>query len=486
MLAVPAYAPSGDTWTYGFKPEPKQRLLFTQQPDEMLYGGAAGGGKTDGLLALGVTACLLVPGIKVLLIRKNYPQIEQEVLPRLLERIPDRIAAYRASGHTFTFRQNRSVLRLGHLSTPKARYRYQGVEYHLILWDELTEFTRDEYMFLGTRLRAVGSVARAMKARNIRPRIVSSTNPGGPGHGWVKQRFVDPAPPRTFFGGRDLEGEPDGTSLMYVPARVEDNPHIDLDAYDRVLRRLDPAMRRALREGDWDVLEGARFGQFRRAIHVTAPIEVPLVGFPRAVAVDYGGTAPFCALWGVRLNSGLIYVYRELYKAGLTPQQQAQAMADAEAPGERMASRPIPVALDPSCWIRAAEDPVARIMGATPPPGSIARAYWDRFGESVVKARNARVQGWSLLDQLLFVQPDGFPRLVIGQQCTNLIRTLPSLLRSATYPEDVGTSPKQEDHAPDALRYLVMQMVLGGDDRTAHESRLSLPEHTEFARFTRT
>jgi len=444
--------------------------MFTHQPDEMLYGGAAGGGKTDALLALGVTNCLMVPGFKVLLVRRNYPQIEQEVLPRLLERLPSRIARYHAGQRVFTF-GNGSSLRLGHLSTRNARYRYQGVEYHLLLWDELTEFSRDEYMFLGSRLRVVGAVAEEMAARGIRPRVVSTTNPGGIGHGWVKARFVDPGPPRTIQRGLDTDGLPDGTSVMYVPARVEDNRYVDLDQYERVLRRLDPAMRRALRLGDWDILEGARFGQWRRETHVVRPFEIPQVGHPRAVGVDYGGTAPFCALWGVLLGDGLIYVYREVYKAGLTPKQQAKLMRASESPGERMPSRPIPVALDPSTWNRSADDPAVKVMGNVPPPGSIARAYYEEFGGSVVPARNARVPGWSTLDELLMVQPDGMPRLVVGEQCTNLIRTFPSLLRSVINPEDIMQSPKQEDHAADALRYLCMQLVLGGDRRLAPDTR---------------
>jgi len=457
-------------WSYPFVAQPAQRMMFSHQPDEMLYGGAAGGGKTDALLALGVTACLAVPGFKVLLVRRNYPQIEQEVLPRLLERVPARIARYHAGQRTFTF-GNGSVFRLGHLSTTNARYRYQGVEYHMLLWDELTEFTRDEYMFLGSRLRVVGRVAEEMASRGFRPRVVSTSNPGGIGHGWVKQRFVDPGPPRTFQPGRDTEDEPDGNSVMYVPARLEDNQYVDLDQYERVLRRLDPSMRRALREGDWDVLQGARFGQWRRAVHVVAPFVVPLVGHPRAVGVDYGGTAPFAALWGVLLGDGLIYVYREVYRSGLTPRQQASLMRSSELPGEREAGRPIPVALDPSTWNRSATDPAVKVMGNVPPPGSIARAYYEAFGGSVVPARNARVAGWATLDELLAVREDGLPRLVVSEQCVNLIRTLPALLRSAQNPDDVSQSPKQEDHAADALRYLVMQLVLGGDRRTAPDTR---------------
>ena len=467
------YGQSASGWTYGFDPEPKQLEMFSHQPDEMLYGGAAGGGKTDALLALGVTACLAIPRIKVLAIRKNYPQIEQEVLPRLLERIPDSVAQYRAGGHTFTFRHNGAVLRLGHLQTANARYRYQGVEYHLLLWDELTQFTREEYMYLGTRLRVVGAVARAMRAAKMRPRIVSTSNPGGIGHGWVKRRFVDPAPPRTPFHGTDTDGEPDGTTIMYVPAKVEDNPHVNLDQYERVLRRLDPGLRAALRDGDWSVVEGSRFGQFRTAVHVTPPLTIPLVGHPRAIGIDYGAVSPFCALWGVRLHDGLIYVYREVYRAGLTPRQQAAMVAAAEAPGEREPSRPLPIALDPSCWIRSAEDPVAKAMKGAPPPGSIARAYFEVFGDAVSQARNSRVAGWSMVDEHLLVQDDGFPRLVISQQCVNLIRTLPELLRSPTHPEDVMTTPKQEDHAADALRYLMGALVLPGDMRTAPESRLA-------------
>lgn len=212
---------------------------------------------------------------------------------------------------------------------------------------------------------------------------------------------------------------------------------------------------------------GQRFRSFRRDVHVIDPEDLPLSlgGITRAVGVDYGLDAPFAALWGALLADDLIVVYRELYQAGLTPAEQADAILAAEAPGERAHGRPIPVALDPSTWarnphVKAPKAPGSVVIDGTPdnvpPPGSIADAYRQRFGSQLVKARNDRLEGVASVAGKLRVRPDGLPRILIYSTCRNLIRTLPALPRDPKRPEDVDT--KAEDHAYDALRYLVAEL----------------------------
>lgn len=463
-----AAAVTGTAWAYPYTPSARQEVMHRLQPDELLFGGAAGGGKTAGLIAAAVTLCLLVPGAKALVLRRTFPQLEQEVIPRLREAVPEHIAHYYPGSHTMLFKASGARLLLGHLETAADVYNYQGAEFQLVCWDELTQFQAWEYDYLSSRVRAAGAVANRMRNLGLRPRMMSTANPGGIGHTWVRRRFVDPGIRDRVFQGIDDEGNPEDITRAYVPAKATDNPHLDLDAYMRRLSRLDPTLRRALRDGDWDILEGVRFGQWRDGLHTVEPgvIDVPLIGYPRAVGVDYGSTAPFVALWGVRLNDGLIYVYRELYRTGLTPRQQAELMLQAEEHGERLPSRPIRVALDPSTWAHAATDPVAQVMGDIPPVGSIARPYWEAFGGSLVKARNDRKAGAALIDEGLLVRDDGFPRLIVSRDCPNLIRTLPTLVRSRTEPEDVSQHPvKQDDHAYDALRYLLMELVMPGHDR---------------------
>lgn len=450
------------TWSYPYQPEPRQKLLHACTSDEVLYGGAAGGGKTDAMLASGVALCLAVPGAKVLLLRRTFPELEQEIIPRLLERLPGHVARYRDAAHTFRF-TNGSVFRLGYLQHRDDIYKYSGAEYQLIIWDELTQFDRAQFVFLRTRVRAAGKVARRMRALGVRPRMIGSTNPGGRGHGWVKRMFIDPAPWEQEFHGDD------GLTRTYIPAKATDNRYLDLPQYLKQLNSLDPVMRRAMMDGDWDILAGVRFPQFRRSLHVVPPSALPLpqVGYPRAMGVDYGQSAPFAALWGCLIPaSKTVVVYRELYRTELTATQQAALIAASEAPGERLPSRPIPIALDPACWARSSEQ-MAKGLGDAAPVGSIAYYYQLQFGGAVRKARNDRVSGWALVDQALVVQDSGLPRLLIYDTCPELIRTIAEQMRDRLNPEDVDT--KGEDHLPDALRYLLYELVGGGNLRVGEE-----------------
>lgn len=174
------------------------------------------------------------------------------------------------------------------------------------------------------------------------------------------------------------------------------------------------------------------------------------------MGVDYGMEAPFCALWGAKLPDGLIVIYRELYHPKLTPAEQARLILASELPGERTPLRPVPVALDPSCWARNPNDltePDPK-TGA-PPPSSIAGTYW-REGIPARRANNNRIAGVARFHEKLRTSGDGNPRLIILDNCRNLIRTLPELVSDDKHPEDIDTDG--EDHAFDAGKYLLFQL----------------------------
>ena len=309
-----------------------------------------------------------------------------------------------------------------------------------------------------SRLRAAGKVREGLEKLGMKPRMILTANPGGVGHHWVKKRFVDPAPALTIFRAKPTANQPNPPTRCYVPATASDNPSNDTGYMDH-LNGLPEGLRRALRDGDWNVMEGMRFPQWNIAHHVIEPQDLPIphVGYPRAIGIDYGSSAPFAALWGAKLPDNLIVVYRELYKPGLTPRQQAELIRDSEAEGERMPDRPISMVLDPSMWAKSVNDPLAVAKDGAPPPGSIAHAYYEVFGKSIDKARNERVGGWALVDEQLRVREDGLPRLLVHSSCVNLIRTLPALPRDKKNPDDVDTTA--EDHAPDALRYLLQELI---------------------------
>lgn len=449
--------------TIDYTPTPKQAEAHTTYADETLYGGAAGGGKSRFVRAEALAFALEVPGSATLILRRTFPDLARPggMIPKLLEEVPRELGTYNATEHRWTLR-NGSTIDLGYLASDTDVVNYQGAEFQLIIVDEATQQTEHRYRYLLSRLRASGRVKARMAELGYRPRAILTANPGGVGHAWVKSRFIDPAPAGQVWRPTPTADDPRPGSRVFIPARVEDNPHVD-DGYVDQLDKLDTDTRRALKYGDWDVYAGQRFRDFRRDVHVIDPEDLPLSlgGIVRGVGVDYGLDAPYAALWGARLADGLIVVYREHYTAGLTPEEQALAILDLEAPGERVPGRPIPVALDPSTWARnphhsaKAGPGVTRIGDTTdqPPPGSIAAKYREHLGQAVVKARNDRLAGVALVADKLRVRADGLPRLLVYSTCRNLIRTLPALPRDPKRPEDVDT--KAEDHAYDALRYLV-------------------------------
>lgn len=448
-----------ERWRYPYAPTERQKVAHKVVADEILYGGAAGGGKSDWILAAHVTLALMVPGSRSLILRRTYGGLERSLIPRLLLRIPKSVASYNAGKYTWTFR-NGSVIEFGHLQRENDVLKYQSAEYQRISFDELTHFTEGQFDYMRSRVRAGGEVRLTMMRLGIRGCVAAATNPGGPGHHWVKRRFIDPAPAGTVFRSEPTLENPRPALRVFIPAMLSDNPHLGQE-YADTLADLDPMLRRALLEGDWDILEGVRFSAWRRNIHVIEPEQFPVPtggGVPRAVGVDYGIDAPFSAHWGAKFGDGLIVVYREVYERGLTPKQQAEAIRDAEAQDERGPNRQIPIALDPACWAR---DPTQLVKSDLrdkdiPPPGSIASYYRDVFGSAVVKARNDRLAGAALLDEKMRRRPDGLPRILVYSTCTNFIRTLPALPRDSRHPEDVDT--KAEDHAYDSVRYLLMEM----------------------------
>lgn len=444
---------------YDYAPHPgPQTLAHQRAADELLYGGAAGGGKSRWARAMAVLHCLRYPGIRVIIFRRTFPDLRRSVEGPLRAEMPPGVARYNKTEHAWTF-ANGSILELAYLRRETDVENYQGAEYQLVIFEEVTHFTESQYRYMKSRLRVAGPVADMLRRDGLRPRMIATGNPGGVGHLWVKARFVDLAPAGRVFRVRPTLDDPNPGTRLYLPAKATDNPSLNAE-YLQELDQLPPDLRAALRDGSWDRLSGVRFTRWQRPAHVIEPEDLPLTHGQglRAVGVDYGSSAPFVALWGAKLSDDLVVVYRELYLKGLTPHQQAAAIQAAEAEDERIPGvRPIPIALDPSTWARSADQPLAKVQGAAPPSGSIARAYHDRFPGQVVKAWNERVAGWTLVDEHLRIREDGLPRLLIYSSCVNLIRTLPALPRDKTRPEDVDTHA--EDHAADALRYLLGQLA---------------------------
>ena len=457
-------APETTTWTLPYTPSEVQLRAHALQVDELLAGGAAGGGKSALLLGYGITHCLAIPGAKAILFRRSFPELEAEIEPRLLEWVPEEVGRYNSSKHVMTF-TNGSQLRLGYLEKAKDIYRYQGVQATCLLFDELTQFEWEHYTYLKSRLRASGRALETMTRLGIKPRVIATTNPGGNSHHEVKSYFVDVAPPNTVYTDPET-----GLTRAYVPFKFTDNAYIDTEEYGRQLAGLPEHMRRALMDGDWEVLEGVRFPQFRERIHVIKPEDFPIppVGVVRVVGVDYGVNDPFAAVWVAKVGDQLI-VYRDHVESDLAASQQAAKVLELESEEERLHSE-VTVALDPNGWARNPHFAGKKLSpGADEAPlGSIAYSFREALGDRVVKGWNPRIQGWAILDELMIEQDTGItdehgepvqlPRILIYDTCRDLIKALQAAPRSKRDPQDVDTNFKW-DHPLDSLRYACAEIL---------------------------
>ncbi len=404
---------------------PLQYRFLTAAGDEVLFGGAAGGGKSYGQLVDALRYALTFPGSRQLLLRRTLPELENSLIRAAMDVFPSSLYQYLSSRHTGVF-INGSVLDFGYCDSERDVYRYQSAEYDVIRFDELTHFSETMYLYLMSRLRGAKPFPRQMK---------STTNPGGLGHEWVKRRFIDPAPPGELI--RDEWG-----SRLFIPARVQDNHFLmkgDPD-YIKRLQRLPEQERRALLEGEWELSEGRFFSSWSRALHVCEPFPIPS-HWRRYCAIDYG-LDMLAGLFIAEDEQGFFYLYREVYESGLIVSDAAARLREA-ADGCNC-----PFYAPPDLWSRQKES------------GHSLADLFRRNGVVLRRVSAARAAGWAMLQEWLQPRADRdgnqIPRLRIFSTCPNIIRCLPALQWDPAVPGDCRTEPHELTHAPDALRYFAM------------------------------
>lgn len=207
-------------------PFPNQLAFLALPHREALFGGAAGGGKSDALL-MAALMFVEVPGYNALLLRKTYTDLAlpEAIMSRSHEWLADTDATWNGAEYRWTFPSG-ATLSFGYLNHDSDKYRYQSSAYAFIGWDELTQWPSEPYLYMFSRLRRLTSVDFPVRMRG-------ATNPGGVGHHWVYERFVVDS------------GQP------FIPSRLSDNPHINREAYRRTLSELDETTRRQLEDGEW-------------------------------------------------------------------------------------------------------------------------------------------------------------------------------------------------------------------------------------------
>ena len=412
----------------------KQTLFHQSTADETLYGGAAGGGKTAALVAEAVTTALQYPGITIYIFRKTIPELKKTIVPEIRKQC----AAYVAAGHMnyngvdriWQF-DNGSTLHLAYCQNPGDEYHYQGAEMQLLIFDELTHFSLDQYEYLKTRVRS---------SRGDFPmKVMAATNPGNIGHGWVKSRFIDGKEPYKIYNSDT------GFTTLFIPARVDDHPDERFrEQYTRTLDAIaDPDMRRALREGDWDVFAGQAFSEWRSDKHVVAPFTIP-DHWVKWLSYDYGFNTYAAAIWFTRdPQTNRVYAYREFYESQMPASDQARQinqLSSLESVRIRLA--------DPSIW---------KSVGNADTGERVADIL-QKAGLNMQPANNDRLAGKNAVHEALKPMPDGLPGLQVFSSLINLIRTLPSLPYDQHRIEDIDTNA--EDHLYDCLRYGLMHQAI--------------------------
>lgn len=410
----------------------RQKEFINADADEVLFGGAAGGGKSYGQLIDALLFALKYPKSKQLILRRTFPELEKSLIRVSLELYPREVYTYNASKHTGVFR-NGSMIDFSYCAAENDVYRYQSAEYDVIRFDELTHFTEDMYIYLISRVRGANGFPKMVK---------SSTNPGGVGHAWVKARFIDVGTPDTVH-------HCDAGTRIFIPSKVQDNKFLiesDPGYLDR-LKNLSEKDQKALLYGDWDIFEGQYFTEWDRAQHVIAPFEIPS-SWRRYFTMDYG-LDMLAGYWIALDDAGNAYVYREIYRSGLIISEAARAIREMDDAGVYAYLAP------PDLWNRRQDT------------GKSAAQIFSENGIPLVKAQNDRVQGWMALHEWLAMRENEFgerkPHLRIFENCVNLIRTLPSVVVDAKNPNDVAREPHELTHAPDAIRYFVAGRPIAAD-----------------------
>lgn len=425
---------------------PQLAALEADWCDELFFGGARGGGKSDYQLGYQEDGALRYGrGHRGIMFRKTYPEME-ELQGRAMEVFPCSGAVYKtqpSADYPFSncwYWPSGATVKMRYIERESDYGRYHGHQYSRISFDEVTEYaTPAGLLKMLSTLRSAAGVPCSVRLTG---------NPGGVGHIWVKQRYIDPAPPYTPFTDPDT-----GFTRLFIPSRMEDNPALML-ADPKYRARLlaatagNEALRKAWLDGDWDIVAGAFFEGLSRRTHGLKPFAIP-PKWLRFRSFDWGSAKPFSVGWWAvvqdaftcgdkTLPRGALVRYREWYGAtspNVGLKLDAEAVADGIKPKEAGETIAYGVA-DPSIW---------KVDGGP----SIATRMQPR-GVLWKPADNSRINGWDQMRKRINGE-DGVPMIYVFDTCADWWRTVPLMQHDSHKPEDIDTD--MEDHAADETRY---------------------------------
>ncbi len=410
----------------------------------ILYGGAAGGGKSY-ILRWGAVWFLIymwkrygVHRGKVALFCTDYPSLIDRQVSKINSEFPawlGELHSTQTDGLVFELHEawGGGMIMLRNLDNPK---KYDSTEFMAVFVDELTENPERGSLQVGTLF---DELRKRLRWPDLPDDVIlpfaAGTNPGGKGHTWVKRYWLD--------GDFPPELKPYAGQFTLIRAYARDNPHNPKDYYATLLSLQEP-LRSAYAEGRWDLFQGQFFGEWRRELHVCKPFSIPTY-WKKFAAMDWGYAAPACILWFAVSPTGKLYVYRELYERRWTNERlarEAKFLTGSENLGYRV--------LDPSCFPSEKEIQI----------GKSDQEQLQEAGWPCIKAANERQAGWSQMRQYMHWErsPEGVltrePMIQWFETCVNSVRTIPELIFDAHEVNDLNTD--MEDHPADAARYGIM------------------------------
>lgn len=404
------------------------RAIDKSEVVDIGVGGARGPGKSHCVFAqVSLDDCQRVSGLKALFLRQTGKSARESFEDLIGTILRNKIKhEYNISTGTVRF-PNHSRILLGGFENDKDIDKYVGIEYDVIAVEELNQITKEKIDKLKGSLRT--------SKPNWKPRFYASFNPGGMGHGWIKDHFVIP------------QRENREIKTKFFPATYKDNPCLNKEYID-YLNGLTGNLGKAWREGNWDIFEGQYFNEWNEKIHTCEPFEIP-ADWRRYRSYDHGRKNPACCLWHAIDYDGRDYVYRELYVKDLNADEIAREIVRLSV-GENYHYS----VADPSIFSNTGF--TDRRSGAE----TIAEVFANN-GIMFSPASNRRVDGWNTVHRYLAGER---PQLQVFKTCYNGIRTIPTLIHDDHQPEDVETLG--DDHWADSLRYLL---------QTLHERKTAKP-----------
>lgn len=429
----------------------KQLEFLNADSFYVCYGGAKGGGKSHVVRLKAVGMCLNYPGIRILMMRCHYPELEENLVRPILRWVPQELYSYNGMQHLMSF-ENGSTIKFGHYDGERSENEYQGVEYDVIFIDEATQFSERAFQYLGGCIRGVNAFPK---------RMYLTCNPGGVGHRWVKRLFID----RKFIDDpNDPERSEDPEDYSFIFATVEDNSYLleSSPMYLKNLAGMPEDLRKAYRYGDWDALGGNYFKEFTPGIHTMRRFNIP-AHWPKYRSFDYGLDMFACIWWAVD-EDGRSWAFREFEQSGLIVSEAASAALSNTLPGESIFVTYAP----PDMWSRQKDS------------GRTMAELFALSGLPITESDNSRVQGHMVMKNMMTPMPlrdstvkklfppgkapDTLPGLMIFDDLTRLIADIRDIQADETNPNDCAKQPHDITHSVDACRYFCINRALSAEE----------------------